>query len=218
MSVDAQKSNEIVAYHESGHFVMAVLKKLATHSISILPDKAGSEGRVTFRKARLLRRAYSERTDGRFVANPRASDSPRQSRKRIQKELLVSLAGCAAEAWFHSPPPLRSSNARIRVTDEAIRLLALQGTSERMNDEKLARKLADRIHDSTPIESFIPVRMLNAISILEEQHTWKAIKTLTKELLKSGELSSRHARSIVTRALAADSLGRLDLEPENSRS
>jgi hypothetical protein len=202
MSTGKSVSDEETAYHEAGHVVMAVLKNVAVHNVSIVPDDDGTLGRLTLPNAKLSRQVYLERPDGSFVRNPRASAPPRKTKKRIEAELFVLLAGCAALALHHSPPPLRSRKASCDVTDSAVRLLAQQGTAKRMNDEEMALELAEKLRGSTPIALFIPIMMVQAVQILAEPSNWRAVRSLARELIKSGELSARRAKEVVKKASA----------------
>ena len=203
MSTGESLSDEELAYHEAGHVVMAVLKSVAIHKVSIVPDNDGTMGRVTHPNAKLSRRAVLERPDGSFVVNPRASAPPRKTRKRINAELLVSLAGSAAMALLHFPPPFRSPKVLYKVTNSASQHLAQQGTGNRTNnDEETACALAEKLRGSIPIDDFIPIMMLQAVSILVDRSNWRAVQSLARELIESRQLSSRRLKEIVKQALA----------------
>jgi hypothetical protein len=90
-------SERATAHHEAGHVVAAVAQDVAIRSVTIVPDKVnGYAGRVRHED---LTRAVDLETD----------NSPR-TRSRIERQIVVALAGAAAQrkydrrSWrsFHS--------------------------------------------------------------------------------------------------------------------
>jgi hypothetical protein len=202
MSTGETVSDEELAYHEAGHAVMAVLKNVAIHKVSIVPDSDGTMGRVSHPTPRLSRQAFLIRSDGSIVDNPRVLGPPRKTKKRIEAELLLSLAGCAASALLHSPPPFRSRDELYNVVDSAVELLEQQGTTRPMSDAAMALELAEKLRGPTAIEKFIPIMMGEAVLILEIRSNWRAVQSLARELIESRQLSSRRVKEIVKQALA----------------
>jgi hypothetical protein len=203
MSPGESISEEELAYHEAGHVVMAVLKRVAIKRVSIVPDNDGTMGRVTLPIRKLRRVAYLKGPDESFVKNPRASAPSRKTNKRKAAELFFGLAGSAALALHRTPPPLRSHEAVFEVAISATDLLRQQATPERENDASMAWDLAEKLREqSTPIGEFIAGKMVEAVLLLANRSNWRAVQSLVRELIKSSELSARRAKKIVKQALA----------------
>ncbi len=83
--VKATKEEVSTAYHEAGHAVAAYLLKRSFNYVTIVPDEEkGSLGHVRFR-------GFGENFDPAFDYSP-------QMRLRLEREIICSLAGDAAES------------------------------------------------------------------------------------------------------------------------
>jgi hypothetical protein len=140
---------EHTAYHEAGHAVMALALGRPVDHVSIRPD-AQYLGHCEFRKA---------------VFRP--------SEDWLEREMLISLAGLAAEA-IHTGDYAWDGAARdLRYARE----LALG----RAGNERKAERLTDRV-------------LSKAEHLLSKPAHWRAVERLASELLRVGEVSGRAAR------------------------
>jgi hypothetical protein len=151
---NASQPNEETAFHEAGHAVMALVLDRTVHRISVLPNRE--------------RLGQCEFAKGRF----------RPSEDWLEREILIALAGFAAEA----------------------RRTGKYGTEEADRDLRYVRRLV--LHRKT--ERAAPryeERLLAKVeAILGENANWRAIELIALELLKHGIISGRAARHIYDRA------------------
>ena len=151
-----ETSAEHTAYHEAGHAVMALALGRSVDHVSIQPD-ALFLGHCEFRKA---------------VFRP--------SEDWLEREMLIALAGLAAEA-IHSGDYAWDGAARdLRYA----RSLAL----DRAGNERKAERLADRM-------------LSKAEHVLNKPAHWRAVERLAVELLRVGEVSGRAVRHFFEAAL-----------------
>jgi ATP-dependent Zn protease len=145
-------SDEATAYHEAGHAVMALALGRPVAGVSVRARREYA-GTCAFGKAVI-----------------------RPSEDWLERELLISLAGLAAEAR-HTGTYAWDAAARDQAYAED---LALQraGGSVRKAQRLLRRMLA------------------KAEYLLGRDGNWRAVERLAAELLRSGEVSGRAARHI----------------------
>lgn len=142
------------AYHEAGHAVVALALGRPIHRVSILP-KQMYLGRCEFAPGKL-----------RAAADP------------IEQEILISLAGLAAEAKYTGAYDRLAASRDLRV----VRKLALGRASERAVERYERRMLA------------------KAEYLLADEANWRAVESIAAELLKLGILRGRAALHFFERA------------------
>src|SRR5262245_407001 len=151
---DAAQHDPATAYHEAGHAVVALALDRPVHRVSVLPNRERL-GQCEFGK-------------GRF----------KPSEDWIEREILIALAGLAAEARHTGMYSMEEADRDLRY----VRRLVLQRKSERA---------APRYEE----------RMLSKVeAILGEDATWKAVELIAGELLKHGVISGRAARHLYEQA------------------
>src|SRR5882724_6017046 len=144
-----ESSAEHTASHEAGHAVMALALGRPVDHVSIRPD-ARYAGHCEFRKA---------------VFRP--------SEDWLEREMLIALAGLAAEALHTGDYDWDGAARDMRYA----RSLAL----DRAGSERKAERLADRM-------------LSKAEHVLSKPTHWRAVERLAGELLRVGEISGRAAR------------------------
>lgn len=140
--------NEATAYHEAGHAVVALSLGRAVHKVSVLPNR-DRLGWCEFRK-------------GLF----------RPSEDWLERELLIALAGLAAEARLTGTYDHDAAGRDLRY----VRGLARQRASDR-SVERLERRMLAKVEH-----------------VLADDGHWRAVELIAAELLKVGEISGRAAR------------------------
>ena len=100
---DASRYNETTAYHEAGHAVIALVLDRPVHRVSVLPNRE--------------RLGQCEFAKGRF----------RPSEDWLEREILIALAGFAAEARHTGTYGMEEARRDLRY----VRRLALQRKTER---------------------------------------------------------------------------------------
>ena len=145
--------DEVTAFHEAGHAVVALALGRPVHKVSAIP---GQEllGKCDFKKA-----VY------------------RPSEDWLENEILISLAGLAAEARHTGTYDLVAAGQDLRY----VRRLALQRTSERALERFEKRMLSKVEH------------------ILADDGHWRAVELIAAELVKLGTISGRAARHLFDR-------------------
>ena len=136
---------EATAYHEAGHAVIALVLGRSVQRVSILP-KLQTLGRCEFQKGRT-----------------------RPSEDWLEREILISLAGLAAEAR-HTGQYAWDGAARDLQT---VKQLATQRAGER-HVERLQKRLLSKVEH-----------------MLEQPETWRAVQLIAAELLRSETISGR---------------------------
>ena len=136
---------ESTAYHEAGHAVIAIALGRSVQRVSILP-KLQTLGRCEFQKGK-----------------------PRPTEDWLEREILISLAGLAAEArhtgqysWAGATQDLQS-----------VQRLAVMRAGER-HYERLQKRLLAKVEH-----------------MLERPELWRAVELIASELLKSETISGR---------------------------
>jgi ATP-dependent Zn protease len=142
---------EATAYHEAGHAVMALALGRPVDRVSIRPN-ANELGICHFRKA---------------VFRP--------SEDWVEREILIALAGLAAEA-------LHTGTYAWEEADRD-RRYALDLCRERTGSAKQAERLERRL-------------LSKAEHLLNQAGNWRAVERMAAELLRLGEISGRAARHL----------------------
>ncbi len=144
-----QPPSEATAYHEAGHAVVALALGRPVHAVSILPDHRHA-GICAFGKA---------------VFRP--------TEDWVEREVLISLAGLAAEAQFTGDYCWDAAGRDLQYARTLLR--------ERAGNERAADRLERR--------------MLSKVEhILSRPANWRAVQRVAAELLRLGEISGRAAR------------------------
>ena len=148
------------AYHEAGHAVIAMALGRSVQCVSVIPNEQRL-GICEFKKG----------------ASRRADD-------RIEAEILILLAGMAAEAmqtgeygWDEAGQDLRHA-----------RVLTLRRGGSPTKAERLERRLLDKVEH-----------------LLSQPGHRRAVETIAEELRRNGRISGRAARHHFELALASDS-------------
>lgn len=149
---DPKVSSDVIAtaYHEAGHAVIALALGREVQRVSILPGR-GWLGRCEFKKGRV-----------------------RPSEDWLEREILISLAGAAAEARHTGAYAWEGAIADLR----AVRRLAVQRASERQ-----AEKLESRL-------------MAKVEHLLNQAGHWRAVELIAAELLRCETISGRAVRHL----------------------
>lgn len=146
--------DEVTAYHEAGHAVIALCLDRPVHRVSVLPNRERL-GQCEFGK-------------GRF----------KPSEDWLEREILIALAGLAAEARHTGTYGMSEADHDLRY----VRRLVLQRKAERA---------AARYEE----------RMLSKVeAMLADDATWRAVELIAAELLAHGVISGRAARHLFDRA------------------
>ncbi len=138
---------EATAYHEAGHAVVALALGRSIQRVTVLPAQT-SLGRCEFQKGRT-----------------------RPSEDWLEREILISLAGLAAEAR-HTGEYAWEGAARDLQT---VKRLATQRAGERQA-ERLQRRLLAKVEH-----------------LLDQPENWLAVQQIAAELLRSETISGRAA-------------------------
>lgn len=147
---DRLKHDETTAYHEAGHAVVALYLDRPVHRVSVLASRERL-GQCEFGK-------------GRF----------KPSEDALEREILIALAGLAAEARHTGTYQLEAANRDLRY----VRRLVLERKSERAASRYEERMLA------------------KVEAILGDDEIWQAVELIAVELLKHGVISGRAARHL----------------------
>jgi ATP-dependent Zn protease len=151
-------SDQATAYHEAGHAVVALLLGRPVQWVSILPDREHL-GICEFGKG-----------------------AHRPSQDWLEREILIALAGIAAEARLTGTYAWDGA----RRDQQHVRRLAVQRAGERRADKLQRRLLAKAEH------------------LLAEEGCWRAVELIATELLRVREISGRTARHLFERGCRQD--------------
>jgi ATP-dependent Zn protease len=149
--------DEATAYHEAGHAVAALALGRPVHQVSVLPDRESS-GLCEFRKG---------------VVRP--------SEDWLEREMLIALAGVAAEARRTGEYAWDAADGDLRY----VRDLAVQRAGERRAARLERRLLAKAEH------------------LLAREGHWRAVELIAAELMRRGAISGRAARHLFEQAGAS---------------
>ena len=147
-----QEYDERTAYHEAGHAVVALALGRPVAHVSVLPGREHL-GLCEF---------------GKGVFRP--------SEDWLEREILISLAGLAAEARFTGDYGWDGAARDLQF----VRRLAVQRAGQRA--ERLERRL-----------------LAKAEHLLADEGHWRAVELIVAELLRRGEISGRAARHLFDR-------------------
>ena len=142
-----QLNPEATAYHEAGHAVIALALGRAVQRVSVLP-KLDTLGRCEFQKGRT-----------------------RPSEDWLEREILISLAGLAAEARHTGQYAWDGAARDLQV----VKRLATQRAGER-HVERLQKRLLSKVEH-----------------MLAQPETWRAVQLIAAELLRVETISGRAA-------------------------
>jgi ATP-dependent Zn protease len=142
--------DEAVAYHEAGHAVVALVLGRPVHVVSVLPDR-DNLGLCEFKK-------------GAF----------RPSDDWLEREILISLAGLAAEALRTGHYAYDGAARDLQF----VRRLAVERAGER-RAERLQRRLLAKVEH-----------------LLARAENWRAVERIAAELMRRGSISGRAARHL----------------------
>ncbi|MFO0807443.1 MAG: M50 family metallopeptidase [Gemmataceae bacterium] len=143
-------NDRATAYHEAGHAVAALVLGRSITKVSIRPNRE-----------RLGICAF-----GKAITRP--------SKDWIEQEILISLAGMAAEARLTGVYARDSAERDLRY----VRDLAVQRSGHRQADRLERRLLAKTEY------------------LLADEGHWEAVERIATELLSRGEISGRAARHL----------------------
>lgn len=141
-------SDAATAYHEAGHAVVALALKRPVQRVSVLPD----ENRL----------GWCEFKKGVF----------RPTEDWLEREMLISLAGLAAEAQFTGAYAWDGATHDMKI----VRRLSVQRAGARQF-EKLERRMLSKVEH-----------------LLSDAGHWRAVELIAAELLKSKVISGRAAQ------------------------
>jgi hypothetical protein len=142
--------DEATAYHEAGHAVVALALGRPVHRVSIRADRAYL-GRCQFGKS-----------------------GWRPSEDWLEREILIALAGLAAEARHTGTYPWDAAGH----DRQYVRRLAVERAGTRQA-ERLERRL-----------------LAKAEHLLAKEGYWRAVELIAAELLRRGAISGRAARHL----------------------
>jgi ATP-dependent Zn protease len=146
--------SEVTAFHEAGHAVIALVLDRPVHRISVLPNRERL-GQCEF---------------GKGVFRP--------SEDSLEREILIALAGLAAEAKHTGTYAMEEAERDLRY----VRRLVLQRKSERAAARYEERMLA------------------KVEAMLGDDATWKAVEMIASELVQHGMISGRAALHLYKQA------------------
>ena len=135
------------AYHEAGHAVVALAHDRPVHRVSVLPNQLHL-GQCEFRKG-----------------------VQRASVDWVEQEILISLAGMAAEARLTGRYDRGAAGRDLRHA----RTLALQRATEKQLDRYERRMLA------------------KVENLMSDDAIWKAVESIAAALMRHGQISGRAA-------------------------
>ena len=148
MSVESAPAFDLAtAYHEAGHAVVALAHDRPVHRVSVLPNQFHL-GICEFRKG-----------------------VQRGSVDFVEQEILISLAGMAAEARHTGRYDRAAAGRDLRHA----RTMALQRATEKQLD-RYERRMLSKVEN-----------------LMNDDALWAAVESIAAELMKHGQISGRAA-------------------------
>ena len=148
MSAESAPAFDIAtAYHEAGHAVVALAHDRPIHRVSVLPNQLHL-GICEFRKG-----------------------VQRGSVDFVEQEILISLAGMAAEARHTGRHDRAAAGRDLRHA----RTMALQRATEKQLD-RYERRMLSKVEN-----------------LMNDDALWAAVESIAAELMKHGQISGRAA-------------------------
>ena len=155
MSAESPPAYDIAtAYHEAGHAAVALAHDRPVHRVSVLPNQLHL-GQCEFRKGVL-----------------------RGSVDSVEQEILISLAGMAAEARHTGRYDRAAAGRDLR----HVRTLALQRATEKQLD-RYERRMLSKVEN-----------------LMNDDAVWAAVESIAAELMKHGQISGRAALHLYKQA------------------
>ncbi|HEY8961052.1 MAG TPA: hypothetical protein VIM57_02540 [Luteolibacter sp.] len=154
--MSGSEQNTLTAYHEAGHAVIALQMGRTVREVSILPGAK--------------RLGYCEMAKG-----------GRQPQDALEADLLILLAGLAAEAKVSGQYGLGGASQDLRMAEK----LALHRAGNARQAARLLERTLDKVEH-----------------LMRDAATWSAVDLIAAELLKAGVLSGRAARHFHEQAKA----------------
>ena len=149
--LEANPSHDpITAYHEAGHAVVAMVLDRPVHRVSVLPNRQRL-GQCEF---------------GKGVTRP--------SEDWLEREVLIALAGLAAEA----------------------RHTGKYSPAEAGRDLRYVRRLATQRVGERAVERFERRMLAKVEYLLADEVHWRAVEAIVSALLVNGWISGRQARHL----------------------
>ena len=145
----------LTAYHEAGHAVMALLTGRSVKKVSIIPSQ-NRLGACTIQKGRT-----------------------RQVQDKLEAEILILLAGMAAESRKSGRYNVQGASQDLRGVEK----LALARSGNPRQAQKLVHKMLDKTQH-----------------LLNNKATWSAVKMIASELIEHESISGRAAKHHFTLA------------------
>lgn len=145
----------LTAYHEAGHAVMALLTGRSVKKVSIIPSQ-NRLGACTIQKGRA-----------------------RQVQDKLEAEILILLAGMAAESRKSGRYNVQGASQDLRGVEK----LALARSGNPRQAQKLVHKMLDKTQH-----------------LLHNKATWNAVKMIASELIEHESISGRAAKHHFTLA------------------
>ena len=145
----------LTAYHEAGHAVMALLTGRSVKKVSIIPSQ-NRLGACTIQKGRT-----------------------RQVQDKLEAEILILLAGMAAESRKSGRYNVQGASQDLRGVEK----LALARSGNPRQAQKLVHKMLDKTQH-----------------LLQNKAPWSAVKMIASELIAHESISGRAAKHHFTLA------------------
>ena len=156
MSAESAPAFDIAtAYHEAGHAVVALAHDRPIHRVSVLPNQLHL-GICEFRKG-----------------------VQRGSVDFVEQEILISLAGMAAEARHTGRYDRAAAGRDLRHA----RTMALQRATEKQLD-RYERRMLSKVEN-----------------LMNDDALWAAVESIASELMKHGQISGRAALHLYKQAI-----------------
>jgi hypothetical protein len=163
-----ERERRATAYHEAGHAVMSVELRLVVASVNLHRDE----------------HQLGVCRGGGALPQEEDFHMPNgKTRRWVEREIMVLLAGSEAEAMFTG------------------RKNHLGARSDLHSAVDLASTVCNTVDE---VQAYLLLLAIRARDLLATEHLWAAVVAVAEALLERGELKGREVRRIVRRAIAAD--------------